>query len=152
PGPRLLTTNALGVAPQLDLMVQMIEDGNLRPIIAGGGQMLVGERADRDRRIWILSDPDMLSNHGLLTGRNADFAIGLINALRPPQGGVVFDETVRGYRTPSANPLTLMFQFPFVTVTIQILAAAALLLWATMRRFGVPEPLPALLDSGKLGL
>jgi uncharacterized protein DUF4350 len=146
------TTNALGVPPQLDLRVQVIRDGNLRPIIAAGSQVLIGEKADRDRRIWILSDPDMLSNHGLLTARNAEFAIRLINALRPAQGEVVFDESVRGFRTPSANPLTLMFQFPLITVTIQVLAAAALLLWATMTRFGVPEPVSALLDSGKQGL
>jgi hypothetical protein len=150
--PNRWTTNALVVAPQLDLLVQVIEDGNLRPIVAADCHVLVGEKADRDRRIWILSDPDMLSNHGLLTGRNADFAIGLINALRPAQGAVIFDESVRGYRAPSANPLTLMFQFPFITVTVQVLAAATLLLWATMTRFGLPEPMSALLDAGKHGL
>jgi hypothetical protein len=150
--PDLWTTNVLAVAPQLDLLVQVIEDGNLRPIVAADGHVLVGEAAGRDRRIWILSDPDMLSNHGLLTGRNAEFAIRLIKALRPAQGEVIFDESVRGYRAPSANPLTLMFQFPFITVTIQVLAAAALLLWATMTRFGPPEPVPAFLDAGKQGL
>jgi hypothetical protein len=146
------TTNALGVAPQLDVLVQVIKDGNLRPIVAADGHVLVGEKADRDRRIWILSDPDMLSNHGLLTARNAEFAIRLINTLRPTQGEVIFDETVRGYRAPSANPLSLIFRFPFIAVTIQVLAAAALLLWATMTRFGLPEPMSALLDAGKQGL
>src|SRR5271154_5163701 len=146
------TTNALGVAPQLDRLVQVIEDGNLRPIVADGGEVLIGEKADRDRRIWILSDPDMLSNHGLLTARNAEFAIRLVNTLRPGQGEVIFDESVRGYRAPSANPLALMFQFPFITVTIQVLAAAALLLWATMTRFGLPEPVPDLMVAGKQGL
>jgi len=150
--PAVWTTNTLGVAPLLDLTAQMIEDGNLRPIVAAGRRVLVGEKTDRTRRIWIVSDPDMLSNHGLLTGGNAEFAIRLINGLRPPQGRVVFDETVRGYRARSANPLTLMFQFPFITVTVQILAAAALLLWATMTRFGLPEPVSALLDAGKQGL
>jgi hypothetical protein len=150
--PNRWTTNALVVAPELDLMVQVIEDGNLRPIVAADGHVLVGEKADRDLRIWILSDPDMLSNHGLLTGRNAEFAIRLINTLRSAQGAVIFDESVRGYRAPSANPLTLMFQFPFITVTIQVLAAATLLLWATMTRFGLPEPVSALLDAGKQGL
>jgi hypothetical protein len=150
--PSSWTINALGVAPQFDLLVQVIEDGNLQPIVAADGHVLVGEKADGDRRIWILSDPDMLSNHGLLTGRNAEFAIRLVNTLRPAQGEVIFDESVRGYRAPSANALTLMFQFPFITVTVQVLAAAMLLLWATMTRFGPPEPVSALLDAGKLGL
>ena len=83
--PAVWTTNVLGVAPQLGLLVQVIEDGNLRPIVAADGYVLVGEKADRDRRIWILSDPDMLSNHGLLTLPNAEFAIRLVNALRPAQ-------------------------------------------------------------------
>jgi hypothetical protein len=150
--PERWTTNALGVSPQLDVLVQVVRGGDLRPIVAVGDQVLVGERIDRGRRIWILSDPDMLSNQGLLTGGNAEFAIRLVNALRAPQGGVVFDESVRGYRAPSANPLTLMFQFPFIIVTIQVLAAAALLLWATMTRFGLPEPAAALFDAGKQGL
>jgi len=150
--PESWTADVLGVAPQLGSLVQVIQDTKLRPIVAAGGQVLVGEQADRNRRIWILSDPDILSNHGLFRGRNAEFAINLINALRPARGEVVFDESVRGYRAPSNNPLTLMLQFPFIMVTIQVLAASALLLWATMPRFGLAEPAPAVLDAGKQSL
>jgi hypothetical protein len=150
--PERWTTDMLGVTPQLELLVQLIQDTKLTPIVAAGNQVLVGERADRNRRIWILSDPDMVSNHGLFRGRNAEFAIRLVNALRPARGEVVFDESVHGYRAPSSNPLTLMLQFPFVIVTIQLLAASALLLWATMPRFGLPLPAPEMLAAGKQGL
>lgn len=146
------TTDTLGITPQLELLVQVIQDTKLTPIVAAGNQVLVGEQVDRNRRIWILSDPDMVSNHGLFMGRNAEFAIGLVNALRPAQGEVVFDESVHGYRAPSSNPLTLMLQFPFVIVTIQLLAASALLLWAAMPRFGVPLPAPEMLAAGKQSL
>jgi hypothetical protein len=146
------TTNVLGVAPQLDALVQVMRDTNLRPIVAADGGVLVGERIDRGRRIWILADPDMLSNQGLFVTPNGEFAVRLVEALRPPQGGIVFDETVRGYRAPSTNPLTLMLQFPFIVVTLQVLAAAGLLLWVTMTRFGLPEPAAALLEAGKQGL
>lgn len=150
--PQRWTTDMLGVTPQLELLVQVIRDTKLTPIVAAGDQVLVGEQADRNRRIWILSDPDMVSNHGLFMGRNAEFAIRLVNALRPARGEVVFDESVHGYRAPSSNPLTLMLQFPFVIVTIQLLAASALLLWATMPRFGLPMPAPEMLAAGKQSL
>jgi hypothetical protein len=150
--PERWTTDMLGVTPQLELLVQVIQDTKLTPIVAAGNQVLVGERADRNRRIWILSDPDMVSNHGLFRGRNAEFAIRLVNALRPARGEVIFDEEVHGYRAPSSNLLALMLQFPFVIVTIQLLAASALLLWATMPRFGLALPAPEMLAAGKQGL
>jgi hypothetical protein len=144
------TTNSIGVAPEFASQMQMvIEDTNLRPVVAAGSRVLVGEQADRNRRIWVVSDPDMLSNHGLFEGRNAEFAIRLVNALRPARGDVVFNEQVNGYGAPSTNPLTLMLQFPFVVVTLQLLAASALLLWAAMPRFGLPMPAPEMLAAGK---
>jgi hypothetical protein len=148
--PPAWTVNTLGLAPEITAPVQVIQDTKLRPIIAAGGNVLVGELADRSRRIWIVSDPDMLSNHGLFSGRNAEFAIRLVNALRPAKGDVVFSEVAAGYAAaPSTNPLTLMFQFPFIIVTIQLLAASAFLLWAAMPRFGLPMPAPEPIAAGK---
>src|SRR5262249_40703345 len=43
-------------------------------------------------------------------------------------------------------------QFPFVIVTLQGLMAVALLLWATLGRFGAPETAPPALGSGKQAL
>jgi hypothetical protein len=147
--PQTWTVNALGLTPEITAPVQVIQDTKLRPIVAAGSNVLVGELVDRGRRIWIVSDPDMLSNHGLFSGHNAEIAIRLVNALRPAKGDVVFSELVFGYAAPSTNPLTLMFQFPFIIVTIQLLAASAFLLWAAMPRFGLPMPAPELLAAGK---
>jgi hypothetical protein len=80
--------------------------------------------------------------------------------LLPPRGRVVFDETLHGYtasRSPGGsaaanNPLRLLFQFPLVMVTLQVAAALGLVLWATMVRFGKPEPMETLLAQGKGGL
>jgi hypothetical protein len=129
--------------------VQTIEDTKLRPIVASGNRVLVGEQVDRNRRIWVVSDPDMLSNHGLFTGRNAEFAVTLVNALRLARGDVVFNEYVAGHPAVSTNPLTLMLQFPFIIVTLQLLAASAFLLWAAMPRFGLAVPAPEMLAAGK---
>lgn len=147
--PESWSTNALGVAPDLPSTVQVIDDTKLRPVVASDGHVLVGEQTDRNRRIWIVSDPDMLSNHGLFSGRNAEFAVRLVNAMRPARGDVVFNEVVAGREIQPDNPLTLMFRFPFVIVTIQLLAASAWLLWAAMPRFGLPMPAPEMLAAGK---
>jgi hypothetical protein len=146
--PESWTANTLGLAPEFTSTVQVIDDTKLRPVVAAGSRVLVGEQVDRNRRIWIVSDPDMLSNHGLFSGRNAEFAIRLVNALRPARGEVVFSEQAAGSGA-STNPLTLMLQFPFIIVTLQLLAASALLLWAAMPRFGLPMPAPEMLAAGK---
>ncbi|MBO0754265.1 MAG: hypothetical protein J2P54_00255 [Bradyrhizobiaceae bacterium] len=153
PRPESFPTNALGIAPELPAEVQVIENTKLRPVVADGSRVLVGEQADGRRRIWIVADPDILSNHGLFAGRNAEFAITLINALVPPKGEVIFDEWVRGQAVPSgSNPLTLMLRFPFIVVTLELVAAAAFLLWAAMPRFGKPMPAPEILAAGKQSL
>jgi hypothetical protein len=129
-----------------------MRSNRLRPIVADGEDILVGEIAERGRRLWVLADPDVIENHGLAVGDNAAFAVALIDALRGPEGSVVFDETVHGYVARPANPLKLLFEFPFVVTTVQGLVAVALLLWATMGRFGSPETAPPALGSGKQGL
>jgi Domain of unknown function (DUF4350) len=145
-------TNPLGPAPSLAAPTQLLRGGDLRPIVAADRGMLVGEISGRDRTIWVLSDPDLISNHGLARGANATLAIALIKRLRGADGSVVFDETVHGYVAKPASPLLLLFDFPFVVATAQGLIAVGLLLWATMARFGAPQPLPPPLSAGRGGL
>jgi hypothetical protein len=45
-----------------------------------------------------------------------------------------------------------MFRFPFVVATAQGLIAVALLLWATLGRFGAPQTAPLALSAGREGL
>jgi hypothetical protein len=175
------TTNALALAPNLVSPVQLVRGAGLRPIIGSERGMLVGEISDRNRRIWVLADPDVISNHGLARDGNAALAVAIINRLRaplpgpPPRAGegkgsakggssakggggakgggpVVFDETVHGYATKPASPFLLLFRFPFVIATVQGLIAVALLLWATMARFGAAEQAPPPLQAGRSGL
>lgn len=145
-------TNELGETPSPSLPVQLMRSTRLRPIVADGADILVGEIAERGRRLWVLADPDLIENHGIAVGDNAAFAVALINALRGREGSVVFDETVHGYVARPASPLRLLFEFPFVVASAQGLIAVALLLWATMGRFGPPETAPPALRSGKRGL
>jgi hypothetical protein len=61
-------TNQLKIAPSPDSPIQLVKGDRLRPIVGGTQGMLVGELADRDRKVWVLADPDIISNHGLSRG------------------------------------------------------------------------------------
>jgi hypothetical protein len=132
--------------------------------------MLLGERRENGRVLWVLSDPDAISNHGLGDG-NATFAVALFDALRaggtttpdtraggtitpdaPASGTIVFDETVHGFTSVPANPAALLLHKPFTQPGIQAVCALALLLWACMARFGAPEAAPPPLKAGKRDL
>jgi uncharacterized protein DUF4350 len=145
--------NEIGRAPVISQGgVQLIKSNRLRPVIGNDSGMLVGELRSGARRLWILADPDPIENHGLADPDNAVFAVALINALRGADGNVVFDEVIHGFEDKGGSPLRLLFEFPFVLATVQGAIALALLLWATMRRFGAPVSPPVELPSGKLSL
>jgi uncharacterized protein DUF4350 len=146
------TKNALGPRPNVSSPVQLMQSDMLRPIVATGAGILVGAVESHGHRLWVLSDPDIIANHGIAQGGNAEFAVSLIDRLLGDGGRVVFDETVHGFVAQPASPLKLLFTFPYVFATVQGVIAIALLLWATIARFGVPEPVPAPLRAGKLGL
>jgi len=146
------TTNALHITPAVDLPVQLVRGDRLRPIIGAMQGMLVGEISERDRKIWVLADPDVIANHGLVREGNAALALALIKALRAGDGTVVFDETVHGFVVRPVSPFLLLFRFPFVVATAQGLLAIALLLWATLARFGAPQAAPPPLRAGREGL
>jgi len=145
--------NEIGARPVIaEGGVQLIKSSRLRPVVGSDSGMLVGEMRNAGRRLWILADPDVMQNHGLADPNNAVFAVALVEALRGDDGNVVFDEVVHGFAETASSPLRLLFEFPFVLATIQGAVAVALLLWATMRRFGAPLTPPVELKSGKRSL
>ncbi len=146
------THNEIGRLPLFSDGVQLIKSARLRPVIGSDKGMLVGELRSSRGRLWVLADPDMIENYGLGSPANAEFAVALIDALRGADGNIVFDEVVHGFSDAGGSPLRILFQFPFVLATIQGVIAVALLLWATMRRFGAPVAPPAPLQAGKRSL
>jgi hypothetical protein len=149
---KTVTQNDLGVAPTLPADVQLIVKSSLTPIVATRAGVLIGEEIERGHKIWIVSDPDILSNHGLFSGANAQFAGALIEAMRGKNGAVIFDETVHGFAAPAANPMRALFQFPFIVAVLYGLAALLVVLWSAFGRMGAPESSPLALKAGKLGL
>jgi hypothetical protein len=119
----------------------------LEPEIDDGSRALVGH-FDRDGKdIWVLADPDVINNAGLRHPENARLAVALIDKLRGG-GPVVFDETVHGHaQAPSL--LRVLFRFPLVLATMQVLICALLAVWAAMVRFGPRRAAPPPLAPGK---
>lgn len=137
-------------APTLE-RPQLIAGDGLIPVIAAEDGMLVGEVDWDGRRVWVVSDPDILSNHGLGRGDNAVLAVQIVEALRPDGGSVIVDETVHGFEIDTKlNALAL--EPPVVVTAILAAAALAMLLWSATARFGAPLPLPPTIRPGKAGL
>ena len=154
--------NSIGIDPTLPEAVQLIRSEEMTPIVGGEDGMLLGEiklkgRHGADGIIWVLSDPDVLSNHGIVKGDNGAFMLAVIDALRSwnngdPNAPIVFDETAHGFLESRSSPVALPFRFPFVFVTALAFAAAALLVLSGMRRFGAAVAPKPVLDFGKANL
>jgi hypothetical protein len=119
-----------------------------RGIHAVGAGLVDGVKGSSDdTSVYVLSDPDVLSNFGLREPANARYTINLLDVLRE-NGPVVIDETMHGYaQTPSL--LRLLFEFPLVLATLQVVICALLAVWAAMVRFGPRREAPPPLAPGK---
>jgi hypothetical protein len=133
---------------------QLIRSRVLRPLLASPDGILIGERRTRTGRIVVLSDPDLIANFNLIRGDNAVLAVNLVEYLRTghPDGDVIFDEFTHGFSERPFHLLGILFQFPFVLVTIQMGFATGLLVWAATARFGTPTPPSSPLEAGKRSL
>ena len=127
---------------------QFITSENLNPLISGPDGILLGEYAKGGNRLWVLSDPDLLSNQGIDEADNAQIAFAIVAELRPPGGVVVFDETSHGFEE-RPNLLHRIFQMPYSIVAISAALAVLLLVWAGGARFGAPQPIEPELAAGK---
>ncbi|MDR1920538.1 MAG: hypothetical protein LBS31_02175, partial [Candidatus Adiutrix sp.] len=158
PWPLKWATNELGPAPAGSGQIQLLRDSGLRAVAAADEGLLVGELDYDGGVIWVLSDPDVMSNHGLFKGDNAAFMVALLGGLISaaddggPAAPIVFDEAAHGFRKVQAEPFKLLFSFPFVIVAILLCATAGLLALAAVGRFGAPRRTRPNLDFGKAGL
>lgn len=123
---------------------QLIVDGDLEPIEeAEQGGVLVG--ADGDR--YVLADPSFVDNAGIRDRGRLRFTVELIDELRAG-GPVVFDETVHGY-VDDPSLWKALRRFPLVLVSIHVILALVLLLWAAVGRWGPARAAPPPLAPGK---
>ena len=130
---------------------QLFQAPGIDPVIGGPQGILLG-RLDRGwSTIWVLSDPDILSNHGIGQGDNALLAVRMIDHVRPQGGAIVIDETIHGFE---AEPqLTrAIFETPLAITAVIAVVTLAVLLWAATARFGAPLPTTRPIAPGKAGL
>ncbi|MEO0999879.1 MAG: hypothetical protein AAFW69_04630 [Pseudomonadota bacterium] len=111
---------------------------------ARGSLLLVCD--DRERPRALLSDPDLLNNHGLGLGDNAVIAAALARALAGPEAGagpVVVDLTTRAFTGPvqmrqdrSLAELSRVLGPPFIALWIGAAVLLALAVWRSSIRTG----------------
>jgi hypothetical protein len=145
--------------PALD-RPQLVRSEHLEPLLWSAEGMLVGElRTEYDEdaeepvewRTIVVSDPDLLATHGLGRGANATILVRLLERLGAGERTIVVDETLHGFEEQPSLARALL-RFPLVLATVSALAAALLLAWAAMVRFGRPRPPEPALAPGKLFL
>jgi hypothetical protein len=143
-GPPARWSSVLEASPSLE-GPQLLVTSDLTPLISTGGQILLGEREHLGKRLLILTDPDLIENHGLIKGDNARLAAALFARLG--DGAVVFDETVHGHvRNPSI--FRALLEPPLLFATLQALFAAVLLVWAALgQQAPVRRPDPPLREG-----
>ncbi|MDR3255330.1 MAG: hypothetical protein LBT31_07160 [Synergistaceae bacterium] len=141
--------NELGHSPAGSGTVQLMKVQNMRTIIGSGEGALVGEITEDDKRILIIADPDIMSNHGIVRGENAALMLDIIDSIGLPGAPVVFDETIHGFRGARSSPAKIFFRLPFAIVTILLCCSAALLALAGTGRFGAPQAWTPALGFGR---
>jgi len=142
--------NRFGGEARLAQPQLMTADG-LTPIIESNLGVLLGEADESYGRLWVLSDPDLISNQGLKRGDNAMIAVAMVQELLPRNGSVIVDEVIHGFRR-EPSVWRALFEFPIIIITVNALAAVVVLVWAATGRFGSPIPSEPPLKAGKTTL
>lgn len=126
-----------GLSVPAPKMVQSIEGEGLTPLLALRDGRALLARMD-ESSLYILADPDLMNNQALEAPAAARGALDILSGLNSTGAeGVVFDLTINGFgRKPSA--LKLLFEPPFLALTLSLFTAALLAGWHGACRFG-PE-------------
>jgi hypothetical protein len=109
----------------------------LKPLVSCPGGLLLGIEEREGLRLFVLSDPDLLANHGLGRGANAQAAGAIVALARAGEKALVLDETLHGHERVPALWREL-FTFPLLPAVVQAALAALALLLAGLGRFGAP--------------
>ena len=129
------------VEPRLDEPQLIAAEMDWEPLVWTAEGTLLGRvrNIHIDTDIVVLSDTDILANHGLHRGENAELALAWIDRFLPAGGSVVFDETLHGFAIVH-SVWRMLFQPPYIAATALALAAAAFTIWQAAVRFGAPVP------------
>ena len=127
---------------------QLLDSARCRPIIGRPGAMLLADcplaRKGKKRRVLILSDPDLLNNHGLRLGDNAFIARDLIRRFAGDRNVIIdysLDNWLRAPRKAAKRErswadLQRFFGPPFTLLWLGAGLALCLFLWRAALRYG----------------
>jgi hypothetical protein len=132
-------------------VVQSMSGPTLKPLIVAPNGGIVLAKVD-NRPLYVLSEPDLINNHGMGNEQQARSALALLNYLNSTGAdGVLFDVTANGLGR-SQSPLKLAFDAPFLAVTLTIFAAMLLAGWQALVRFGPVRHRQRAIAFGKAAL
>lgn len=90
---------------------------------------------DPKRALFVLSDPDLLNTQGVKNLDTLASAVTLLRTLRAADGPIMFDVTLNGF-AKTRSVLRLLFDPPFLAVTLSLFAASGLAVWQALIQFG----------------
>ena len=106
---------------------------------------------DPNKPIFLLTDPDLLNTQGLKNLDTLGSALTLLDALRAGDGPIIFDVRLNGLGR-ERSILRLLFEPPFLAVTLCLAVAVALAGFQAACRFGPIRRTPRALALGKEAL
>ncbi len=120
------------------------------PVIVDTAGRTVLARAP-DRPLFVLSDPDLLDTQGIKNLDTLAAAVSIVRTLKAGDGPVIFDVRLNGLGR-ERGVLRLLFDPPFLAVTLCLAAAAALAGFQAFCRFGPVSPGGRAIPLGKTAL
>jgi hypothetical protein len=131
--------------------LQSVNGPRLQPLVADEEGKAVLVKAG-EGPLYLLADPDLLSNRGMADRGQAAAALAMLDFLNSTgAGSIVFDVTLNGLGR-SRSPLKLIFDPPFLAVTLAIAAALLLAGVQAISRFGPPRRPQRAIAFGKAAL
>jgi hypothetical protein len=131
--------------------LQTVRGPGLEPIVTDAAGRVVVARFG-NQPLYLLADPDLLANRAMADRRQAAAALALLDFLNSTGAkSIVFDVTLNGLGR-SRSPLKLVFDPPFLAVTLAIAAALLLAGVQALARFGPARRPVRALAFGKAAL
>jgi hypothetical protein len=124
---------------------------DLEPIVSTPEGVLAGRlRSISSWALYVIADPDLLNNHGLVRRDNAAIVLRLLEKSLAARA-VTFDEVIHGLGRET-HFLAETLRFPLNLIVLHGLLLFSLILWAAGSSFGKPLPVPPRLMAGRRGL
>jgi len=130
---------------------QQPREHKLKPLIADGKGGIILAQID-DGPMFVLADPDLLSNRGMGDVRQVASMLALLDWMNSnPPDGIAFDVSLNGFGH-SKSPLKLLFEPPFLPLTICVAVALLLAGVQAFGRFGPARARERAIAFGKAAL